>query len=84
MNTILQRMALYFTLGLVLVTLGVDVLSWQFWAVVSLFWCSEYITRKAAEDESKLEGVRRYLELSSEEQSKLKKLFQKMKELDER
>ena len=43
----LQRFALYVTLGAVLdMGLGCQVLDWQFWAVVALFWCAEHVTRR--------------------------------------
>lgn len=84
MNTIVQRVALYLALGLVLHTLSVDVFAWQFWAIIALFWSSEYMVRKGTEETAKIEGISRYLELSSDEQAKIRKLHQEWKKLDER
>ena len=41
----IQRAALYITLGLVLAALGQQWDSWGFWLVVALFWASEHMTR---------------------------------------
>jgi hypothetical protein len=42
----LQRIALYTALGLVLSALGADFTHWGFWCVVGLFWASETLTRR--------------------------------------
>lgn len=41
----IQRLALYGTLGWLLSVLGLTLLSWEFWCVVGLFWASEHMTR---------------------------------------
>jgi hypothetical protein len=43
---ILQRIALYTTLGLVLSAVGADFNTWGFWSILALFWASETITRR--------------------------------------
>ena len=43
MNDTLQRIAITFTLGLALVTMGHSVDSWEFWAVLSLLLASNFI-----------------------------------------
>lgn len=42
----LQRIALYTALGLVLSALGADFTHWGFWSVIALFWASETLTRR--------------------------------------
>jgi hypothetical protein len=42
----IQRIALYTALGLVLSALGADFTHWGFWCVVGLFWASETLTRR--------------------------------------
>jgi len=80
-----QRLALYFTLGLVLVTIDVTAFSWQFWCILALFWAAEYMTRKEVEMTAMAEGITRYLSMSATEQAEIKKLHnQAMKEFDER
>ena len=43
---ILQRIALYTTLGLVLNAVGAEFNTWGFWCILALFWASETITRR--------------------------------------
>ena len=43
---ILQRIALYTTLGLVLNAVGAEFNTWAFWSILALFWASETITRR--------------------------------------
>jgi hypothetical protein len=76
MNTIAQRIALYTTLGLLLATLGVTVYVWQFWGVLALFWASEYMVRKGTEEQAQAIGVAKFLNMSSAEQNRIKKLHQ--------
>jgi hypothetical protein len=78
MNTLAQRIALYFTLGLVLHTLEVTIYVWQFWAVLALFWTSEYMVRKSAEEQAMAEGVSRFLDMSSDQQNRIKKLHDQL------
>ena len=42
----LQRLALYATLGFLLDALGVNVDQWGFWCVLALFIASEHMTRR--------------------------------------
>lgn len=42
----IQRIALYVTLGFLLDALGVGYDHWGFWCVVGLYWASEHMTRR--------------------------------------
>ena len=42
----LQRLALYATLGYVLDALGQDFTTWGFWCVLALFIACEWLTRR--------------------------------------
>jgi hypothetical protein len=42
----IQRIALYTVLGLVLSAVGADFNTWGFWSILALFWASETITRR--------------------------------------
>jgi hypothetical protein len=42
----IQRIALYTVLGLVLNTVGAEFNTWAFWSILALFWASETITRR--------------------------------------
>jgi hypothetical protein len=81
----LQKIILYFTLGLVLVASSLPVVSWQFWCVIALFWCSEHLTRQEVEATAMAEGISRFLNMTSAEQNKIKQLHNKIqKEENER
>ena len=41
----LQRLALYTTLGWLMLALGQTVNTWGFWCVLALFWAAEHLTR---------------------------------------
>ena len=42
----IQRIALYTVLGLVLNAVGADWNTWGFWSILALFWASETLTRR--------------------------------------
>lgn len=42
---LIQRIALYSTLGYLLLALGQAWNTWGFWCVLGLFWASEHLTR---------------------------------------
>jgi hypothetical protein len=42
----LQRIALYTVLGLVLNAVGAEFNTWGFWCILALFWGSEVLTRR--------------------------------------
>ena len=42
----IQRIALYTVLGLVLNAVAVDFDTWGFWCILALFWASETLTRR--------------------------------------
>ena len=44
--SLMQRLAIYATLGLLLSTLGYYWDSWQFWCVLGLFMCSDHLARR--------------------------------------
>jgi len=78
MNTLAQRLAVYFTLGTVMFTLGVTFFSWQLWCVLALFWISEYMVRKGTEEWARAEGITMFLEMTAAEQNKIKQLHQEI------
>jgi hypothetical protein len=78
MNTVAQRIAVYFALGMVLASMDVTVFVWQFWCVLALFWVSEYMVRKGTEEQARAEGITMFLEMSAAEQNKIKQLHQQI------
>jgi hypothetical protein len=43
---LVQRIALYTTLGLTLNAVGAEFDTWAFWSILALFWASETLTRR--------------------------------------
>jgi hypothetical protein len=80
MNTVAQRIALYAALGLVLSTAEITVFVWQFWAMLALFWTSEYMVRKGTEEQAMADGISAYLDMPASEQNKIKQIYQKIQE----
>ena len=76
MNTVAQRIAIYFALGMVLTTVEVTVFVWQFWCILALFWVVEFMVRKGTEEQARAEGITMFLEMSAAEQQKIKQLHQ--------
>jgi hypothetical protein len=84
MNTVFQRLALYFTLGMVLSSVNVTVFDWSFWAILALFWASEFMVRKGTEEQAMAQGITAYLNMSSTDQERIKKIHRDaMKENNE-
>lgn len=65
----MQRLALYTTLGLVLVALDQTYESAGFWCIVALFWASEQLTRRelAEQIEAELKAIRQRYGLAAKE-----------------
>jgi hypothetical protein len=84
MNTVAQRLAVYFALGMVLATLDATVVTWQFWCIIALFWVVEFMVRKGTEEQAMAEGITRYLNMSSSDQERIKKIHRDaLKELND-
>jgi hypothetical protein len=67
----IQRIALYTALGLVLSALGAGFNTWGFWCVVGLFWASETLTRREQHEQSYVEGILMYIQLPVDKQQEL-------------
>lgn len=78
MNTLAQRIALYFTLGMLLTLLDITVFVWHFWAIMALFWCSEHLTRRETKETAMAEGISRFLNMSTSEQNEIKRIHQQI------
>ncbi len=61
----LQRLALYATLGLVLDAVGQGVTTAGFWCIVALFWAAEHLARIEV-----VEGIAREVERIKQERNK--------------
>jgi len=84
MSTLIQRIALYATLGVVIDSLGVATWGWQFWCLLALFWAAEWLARDAGHRDAAweyadalqdaAEGIKRANMLATQYQQQLKEL----------
>jgi hypothetical protein len=66
---LVQRLALYSTLGWLLLAIGQTWDTWGFWCVLGLFWASEHVTRIEVIElcNQQLAALRRRAQQESEE-----------------
>jgi hypothetical protein len=80
----IERIALYATLGLVIDSLEVTAWSWQFWCLIALFWAAEWLARDEGHRDAAweyadalqdaAEGIKRANMLATQYQQQLKEL----------
>lgn len=46
----IERIALYCTLGILIDSLGVPSGGWQFWCLLALFWAADWLARQEGEN----------------------------------
>jgi hypothetical protein len=66
----LQGLILWATVGLLLGAVGYTVDTWQFWCFLATYWAVERIGRV----QGAAQGIIRYLEMSQQEQDRIRKL----------
>ena len=70
----LTRIALYTTLGVLLDALGLSATNWGFWSVLGLFLACDRLSRIEGEQFGTADGVRRYINMTAEQQDNVKKM----------
>jgi len=70
----LTRIALYTTLGVLLDALGLSATHWGFWSVLGLFLACDRLSRIEGEQFGVADGVRRYINMTEEQQDNVKKM----------
>ena len=71
---ILQRIALYATLGLVLNAVGAEFDTWAFWSILALFWASEALTRQEGFEQGVAAGISAYSHATESQRADLDKI----------
>ena len=71
---LVQRIALYTTLGLVLNAVGADFNTWGFWSILALFWASEALTRTEGFEQGVAAGISAYSNANEQQRSDLDKI----------
>ena len=70
----LQRIALYAVLGLVLNAVGAEIDTWAFWSIVALFWASETLTRTEGFEQGVAAGITAYSQATESQRADLDKI----------
>jgi hypothetical protein len=65
----LQRIALYATLGYLLDALAIGFTHWGFWCILALFWASEHMTRSELIEQlnEELQAMRKRKDMNNEQ-----------------
>ena len=71
----LQRIALYAVLGMVLDAAQISIGHWAFWCILALFLASEWMTRREA-----LESVEEYVKAVRQQIERINKAAQEVKD----
>ena len=71
----LQRIALYAVLGMVLDAAQISITHWAFWCILALFIASEWMTRRET-----LERVQEYVQAVKEQIERVNKAAQEVKQ----
>ena len=74
----IQRIALYATMGMLLNALGHAWDTWQFWSILAMFWASELLTRREQHEQSYVEGILMYIALDTQQQQELVQAIQQV------
>lgn len=72
----LQELILWGTIGALLSAIGYSFTDWQFWCFMGTYWCVSFIARQRG----RIEGMIDYLEMSEQDQRRIKQVLQKIKE----
>jgi hypothetical protein len=76
----IQRIALYSTMGLLLQALGHTWDTWQFWSMLALFWASESVSKREQHEQSYVQGILMYIALEPQQQQELAQAIQQVVE----
>jgi len=75
----IARLAVYVALGLVLAVLGIQWDQAEFWCLLGLFWCVEFLARH----EGRQQGVAQVLDMPTWQYARLKVVMEKISRQEE-
>ena len=73
--SVMQRLALYATLGVLMNALGFQFDTWQFWCFLGLFICSEHLSRQEGFGQGLVQGADIYRSLTAEQRAKVDRIL---------
>ena len=82
MNETLQRIALTFTLGLALVSMGHNVDTWEFWAVAAMLLVSNYLHYVDGVESGVATAVEMWVDMTEEQRKDMIDLVIKVRQED--
>ena len=82
MNEVLQRIAVYSALGLVLSGLDVHWDNPVLWCVVALFWVSNYLERKEAHEVGLATGIEMMMDMTEQQRNDVMALVKEAQKED--
>lgn len=71
----LQRIALYTALGLLLSALQVSFEHWAFWCTLALFWASEHLSRREGYETGLVQGLDIYKAMTAAQRTEIDQLL---------
>jgi hypothetical protein len=72
----LIELTLWATVGILLNAVGYQINTWQFWCFISTYWAVSTLGRQRG----RIEGMIDFLEMSDEDQTRLKQVLQQVKD----
>ena len=78
----LQRAALALTLGLVLITMGLGIDSWEFWSIMAMLLCSNYLQFVQGVEQGVVTTMDMIADLDDAQRTELLDLVRKVREED--
>ena len=79
---LIQRVVLALTLGLVLTAIGHTIDSWQFWCVIALLLCSNWIHYQQGVEQGVVTTMDMVADLTDERRAELMDMIRKVREED--
>ena len=67
MNETLQRIAIATTLGLALVAMGHNIDGWEFWAIIAMMLCSNFLHYKDGVESGVATAVEMWVDMTEEQ-----------------
>jgi len=78
----LQRAALALTLGLVLITMGLGIDSWEFWSIMAMLLCSNHLQFVQGVEQGVVSTMDMIADLDDAQRTELLDLVRKVREED--
>ena len=78
----LQRIAVSLTLGLVLMSMGLGIDSWEFWSLLAMLLCSNWIQFRQGVEQGVVSTMDMIADLTDAQRTELLDLVRKVREED--